>query len=87
MIHKWILEQKSAQVVVMPSVHKILTVQDQRGKICMWADVDKESRLAEFLFYIVGTGQAPNNTSCYVGTVQQDDYVWHIYKGMEVKYD
>ena len=64
-----------------------LCVQVQRHcwteNICLWAEVDTDQPMMNFPVAIVGTGHGRNpNVSIYVGTVQQEDLVWHIYMGV-----
>lgn len=59
---------------------KILCVQNQNDRVCLWYEgVPDEARGLRKLI-IVGTGYAvPVQVSVYIGTVQINEYVWHIY--------
>ena len=88
-IYKYPLELTDRQAVSMPLVSKILSVGNQNGTICVWAEVDSgapHNRVYEFR--IVGTGNPidfstkPNETSWpynFLGTVIMNPFVWHVY--------
>lgn len=62
---------------------KLLHVADQRGSLCMWAEVDpSEPVLSERKFTVVGTGwQEPLEKCDYVGTaLMQVGTVLHVYE-------
>lgn len=42
--------------IVMPRGAKVLSVHEQFGNICMWADVDTEADKENRSFYVYGTG-------------------------------
>lgn len=67
--------------VEMPWGAVPLCVQNQNGQVCIWAEVVKGRKPETFTFVSVGTGfgKVPIN-GVYLGTVQQDVYVWHIYR-------
>lgn len=54
-------------------------MQVQNGKICFWLPVDEVSYKVPVTFYIAGTGREYPSAD-YIGTVQLDEYVWHIFK-------
>lgn len=64
---------------------KILTVQEQRGKICIWAEIDTSKDFELRHFVLMGTGHSfhniPENIK-YIGTVQlhNGDLVIHVYE-------
>lgn len=66
---------EGSQFVEMPSRARLLTVQAQRGGLCLWAVVDDLPAVLEFRqIRIVGTGEwVPTeiaDTGDYLGTVQ-----------------
>lgn len=86
-IYKYVLELKDTQVVDMHEGAVILTVQVQhtRGypfnRICLWAEVDTDKPVFMRTIKIYGTGNPANTENeVYVGTVQFDDFVWHVYR-------
>ena len=67
-------------------VTKLLSVQCQRDKLCIWAEVDTEMEDRHFAFFAIGTGWSLDDLKHfdkmqYFSTVQQfdGDLVWHIY--------
>jgi len=80
----------------MPNHHKILDVQLQDGKYCMWVLVDTLFPIETVNFIVAGTGYhliekfIDNGIEKlpilgtfdyeHIATVQDDSYVWHIFK-------
>ena len=82
-IWKFPLELREEQVVEMPLDSKILSVADQGGQIVIWAEVYTEHRTEQVFFHIFGTGAVIPPSRCqrhYIGTVQLNRLVWHIYR-------
>jgi hypothetical protein len=75
------------QTVEMPMGTRILTVQMQYGQPCLWAEVNDRSNETELRHIgIVGTGHADVPTGAvYIGTVQDDSLVWHVYEARKVR--
>lgn len=70
--------------VLLPSAHKILVMDKQHMKPCMWVLVDEESPKKTYKFKVFSTGRLiskPDELE-YIGTVQQwgGDLVWHVFK-------
>lgn len=85
-IFKYTLEIVPYQTINIPCVNdKILSVQMQNGKICMWIPVLPGSDPTPHTFILVGTGDnVPEGDSVhYVGTVQVDEFVFHIFNVQE----
>lgn len=81
-IFKYTLEVVPFQTITIPSSKgKILSVQMQNGKICMWIPVDPESDPKPCKFILVGTGgDMPEGEFVFhVGTVQVGEFVFHIF--------
>lgn len=71
----------TATVLKMPVGAKALTVQMQGHKPCLWAEVSPGSPTEDRMFAWFGTGhQLPERLMTYIGTVQQECYVWHLYE-------
>ena len=71
--------------IKLPAWSKILYVGVQKGDIYIWALIDKDENLSEYVtFRIVATGEDMEqyflNSHDYIGTVQIESFVWHIYK-------
>ena len=81
-IWKYTLEDPN-QKIDMPKDAKILTVQEQHGLPCIWAEVDKDAPLEERTFVVVGTGHDIDfSNGEYIGTylICNDNLVWHVYE-------
>jgi hypothetical protein len=79
-IWKFPLGNGMAQDIAMPMHAEILTVQVQDGHVCLWAKVNPENVLRPKRIHVVGTGNPmPDGALCYLGTVQQNIFVWHIF--------
>ena len=77
------LEFKYEQTHYLPLGYKILSVQQQRGKICVWVQIDPDRDTQEVTFFIRCTGDEIKNSKSivYLNTVQMDDgLVWHVFK-------
>ena len=84
-IYKYELEVSELQEIYMPQGAGVLDVQNQNGKICVWAEVDTEAIEVKYTFAIFGTGQElrvpyENCKALYCGTIQFYGYVWHVYQ-------
>lgn len=88
-IWKYKLELTDEQDVEMPVNAQILCVQEQHGKIMLWAVVDEtvEALKLKHRIVIYGTGKPvdPKRDMTYIGTVQIDNVgegtlVWHIFE-------
>lgn len=84
-IHKYGLRIVDTQTLPLPRDHRILSVQEQRGEVCVWALVDTDSPPVSVRFWIVGTGHpfphelAYAKEDTYLGTVQAGPLVWHVF--------
>lgn len=58
-----------------------LTVQYQGDTICVWAIVNQDTPPSKYRLYVEGTGWESSKIShdTYIGTVQGDGCVWHIF--------
>lgn len=82
-IWKYPLEDTWEQVMLMPEGAKIIHVGEQRGVICLWAEIDTKVPMEHRKFYTVGTGtQFPSYPVDYLGTVikEMGIFVWHVYE-------
>lgn len=62
---------------------EVLDFQVQHGVLVIWALEDRDGDPFEERFLIRGTGDYVEDGWAYVGTVQHDHYVWHLFR--EVK--
>ena len=83
-IYKYELKLVQKQVISVPSNSKILTVQLQKDRIVLYAEVDTDNFLVPRVINIIGTGQTlPDLPLEYISTVQIGEFVWHIYETIE----
>lgn len=81
-IWKYILQITDEQIIEVPSGAKLLHIDQQEGRLCLWMIVDIESELTKFVVNIVGTGNpVPNELPPYIGTAQIHTLVWHVFAG------
>ncbi len=80
-IYKYVLEIKGEQELNLPADWRFLSIQLQGDAICMWAIVNEELEKVPRKIYCYGTGHdvgfAANKK--YLGTVQQNSFVWHFF--------
>jgi len=71
-------------LVDMPFGAKVLTAQRQGPFLCLWAEVYSDRSTVSRIFRVFGTGhEMPAEFGYedrYVGTVQFDGLVWHVYE-------
>jgi hypothetical protein len=81
-VFKYTLKMEQRQTVSMPADSTLLSVQVQRGVVCIWAIVNPDPELDEVprSFEIVGTGHEVPSPSKFIGTVQIGEFVWHIFE-------
>lgn len=84
-IYKYPLEVTDEQIIDMPGSARLLSVQMQRGVVCLWAWVDPNAIPKKRHIVIIGTGNPisffPGE---FVGAVQQGQFVWHVFDKGEV---
>jgi hypothetical protein len=80
-VWKFPIETTYEQVVQMPPDVKLLTVQVQYGKPCLWAEVEEHDHKVNRLIYIHGTGHPFTHDGIYVGSYHLADgaLVFHVY--------
>ena len=71
--------------VSMPHKAKILSVQNQREVMYLWAMVDTNNEPVDTQFYVFGTGHPlPDDIDEleYITTIQMTEgiFVWHVFK-------
>ena len=75
------------EFITMPQGAKILHVAEQCNELFLWAEVDETQPPATRKIICVGTGMVWDEEEMklaeYIGTVQQDGFVWHYYDGFQ----
>ncbi len=77
-----------ANTIGIPIKAEILTVQMQRGDVCLWVKVNPDAELEDRQFVIYGTGHAIKaDNERYIGTVQIAGgvLIWHVFEKGEPK--
>lgn len=70
----------SAGPMEMPKGSQVLSFQDQRGTLCLWALVDPEAPTQTRQFQVIGTGHEVDPNSSFIGTTQVGPFVWHLFE-------
>lgn len=84
-IYKYPLRLADHQILRLPEGGTVLSVQEQRGQLVIWAAVDMSQPDVNVEFRIVGTGNPfPNDMLdgyVWLGTVQEREgvFVWHVF--------
>lgn len=84
-VYKYPLDIQDEVVVMIPKGARVLSVQVQNGRPCLWAAVDpNELTLEERLFRISGTGHPIQDdvVDGFIGTIQMYDgkLVFHVFE-------
>ena len=85
-VYKYVLKFNPLERIQMPEGAKLLSVQMQQGKICIWALVDPLRPAENVYVHIRGTGFCSKDIKNldqqeFIGTVQFiDGTVWHVFK-------
>lgn len=66
--------------VNMPPSTGIQFVGMQNGVVMLWGLVDANAPLIERVFHIAGTGHVLPRDPCYLGSVFDRQFVWHIFE-------
>lgn len=97
-IWKYPLEITDLQCVMMPEHATILSVHEQNGQICLWAEVRAENTPSRRQIEIIGTGNpieyhAPSKDGWlgghierrFIGTVVESrrPLVWHVFERLK----
>lgn len=80
-IYKYPLKIQEFQLVPLPDGAEILSIQEQDGKLMLWAIVENENEKSYLALNIYGTGQKIKEGKLlkYISTAQLDSFVWHIF--------
>lgn len=77
-IFKYVLTNRHTTAVNLPKDSVVLHAALQGTEICLWAKVDTDKPLEKRYFSVVGTGWDVEDNMCYIGTIHEGPYVWHI---------
>lgn len=81
-IWKFPLEVTDRQSIELPAQYEFLSVADQGGQLCLWAEVETTGESVVRTIWIVGTGNPiPKVAAAFIGTVLMPPFVWHVYEG------
>jgi len=83
-IHKYEIDITDTPVVSMPKFAKVRHFGVQNGKAFIWCEVDTDSPVVDHEFKLFGTGHPIinkyNSEMKYLGTIQLNGFVWHLYR-------
>ncbi len=85
-IWKFPLRIQDYQEVILPFPGIPRSVMFQDGILCLWAEVDTDAKSSKkLIIYIYGTGhEIPDHKEqYYIGSVQDNGLVWHVYFNVE----
>ena len=83
-IYKYLIDIKDEpQIKNMPNGCIIIHVGRQDDKIGIWAIVDTNQKEISVPFLVLGTGFVIPDNAEFIGTVQMDWFVWHLFKLLE----
>jgi hypothetical protein len=68
--------------MVMPQGARLLHAHDQRGEVCVWAEVATDAPTVFRKVLVIPTGGLCNGAQ-YVGTAHLGEFVFHVYDGGE----
>jgi len=80
-IYKYLIRGVGINNVDMPKESKILSVKCIDGYLYIWAIVDILNENETRSFFVAATGQEVTMFCMweYLGTVKDDDYIWHVF--------
>ena len=79
-IYKYTIELIQNYPVQMPVNAKVLHVDIQNSMITLWALVDLSNSIEKRYFSVYGTGFEILKEGCYIGTVKDGTFVWHVFE-------
>jgi len=83
-MYKYRLAVTDKQTLALPDGASIMAVQAQGVDLCLWVEVPttQSGVNVERTFLIRGTGRVFVRTTAerYLGTVQLNEFVWHVYQ-------
>lgn len=86
-VWKYTFEVDDIVRIAMPTRARLLSVQIQHGRPCLWALIDPDAATVDRILHILGTGHNTERVyfADYVGTFMQagGDLVWHVFDGGE----
>ena len=86
-IWKYEFPVKTKFTIEVPEYAKVLSVQTQNGKPCIWVMVDDKyiEKLVEREFYVIPTGVPFDDKEIsYIGTYQQGAFVYHLFEKVSI---
>lgn len=78
-IYKYHLLPDGGCTTLIGKFKQFLDVQVQNDEICIWAIVDDELSEIQIDVYTIGTGWTITDDYSYFRTVQQEEFVWHVF--------
>lgn len=81
-IWKYMLNLEDAQTLSIPRGAQFLSVDNQRGQLCLWALVAEAAELEERTIAVIGTGNPipPGRSYRFLGTAVIETFAWHVFE-------
>ena len=79
-IYKYHIQLADKTILDLPRSARPLAAQAQDGQLTMWVELDNREPTTSRTFLLIGTGHIVPDNVVYIGTLQQDFFVWHIYE-------
>ena len=79
-IFKYPLFLKESNIVRMPLHSAVLSFQFQNDIPCIWVAVNDDNVFRDRQFSIIGTGWEYSKNNIYLGTAQNNGFVWHLFE-------
>jgi len=80
-IWKFQFEISDEIIIEMPEGSEILSIQVQGGMPTLWAICDPSRKNYNRVLSCYGTGHKVRYTQNYIGTIQINGFVWHLFGG------
>lgn len=81
-IYRYPLRVTDVQTITGPGLGRVVAVDNRRGELEVWAEVDTHDVEMTRSVIIVGTGNPiPPGAGRHVGHYIDGPFVWHIYEG------
>lgn len=78
-VFKYPLEMRDGpQDFSVPKFAEVVLVDEQRGQICVWMEIDDHNPPEVRKFAVYGTGRKVKGRHC--GSVVMEPFVWHVYE-------
>lgn len=80
-VYRYPLLVTDVQTITGPGLSRVIAVDNRRGELEAWAEVDDAQPVDSRRVYVVGTGnpRMHDSDADYIGHVIDGPFVWHVY--------